>query len=68
MISLRFLRRLMSALFLFYKEVLKMNVTTEMYTKLFNELTDILNELENIKERIKKVQAETEEIYINNDV
>ena len=26
-----------------------------------------LNELENIKERIKKVQAETEEIYINNE-
>ena len=45
-----------------------MNVTTEMYTKLFNELTDILNELENIKERIKKVQAETEEIYINNEI
>ena len=45
-----------------------MNVTTEMYTKLFNELTDIMNELENIKERRNKVQAETEEIYTNNDV
>ena len=45
-----------------------MNVSTEMYTKLFNELTDIMNELENIKERIKKVQTETEEIYINNDM
>ena len=44
-----------------------MNVTSDMYTKLFNELTDIMNELENIKERIKKVQAETEEIYINSD-
>ena len=42
-----------------------MNVTTDMYTKLFNELTDIMNDLENIKERIKKVQLETEEIYIN---
>ena len=30
--------------------------------------SDILNELENIKERIKKVQKETEEIYINSDV
>jgi len=45
-----------------------MNVTTEMYTKLFNELTDIMDELENIKERIKKVQTETEDIYINNEV
>ncbi len=42
-----------------------MNVTSDMYTKLFNELTDIMKDLENIKERIKKVQSETEEIYIN---
>ena len=45
-----------------------MNVTSDMYTKLFNELTDIMNELENIKERIKKVQTETEDIYINSNV
>ena len=45
-----------------------MNVTTEMYTILFNELTDIINDLENIKERIKKVQSETEEIYVNNEI
>ena len=45
-----------------------MNVTSDMYTKLFNELTDIMNELEIIKERIKKVQIETEEIYINNEL
>ena len=44
-----------------------MNITTEMYAKLFNELTDIIKDLENIKERIKKVQSETEEIYINNE-
>ena len=44
-----------------------MNIKTEMYTKLFNELTDIIKDLENIKERIKKVQSETEEIYINNE-
>ncbi len=45
-----------------------MNVTPEMYLKLFNQLTDIVNELENIKERIIKVQIETEEIYISNEV
>ena len=45
-----------------------MNVTSDMYTKLFNELTDIMDELENIKERIKKVQTETEDIYINNEM
>ena len=44
-----------------------MKVTTDMYTKLFNELTDIMNDLENIKERIVKIQKETEEIYINNE-
>ena len=42
-----------------------MEVTTEMYTKLFNELTNITNELERLKEKIKTVQLETEEIYIN---
>ena len=41
-----------------------MEVTTEMYTKLFNELTDITNELEMLKEKIKNIQLETEEIYI----
>ena len=45
-----------------------MNVTSEMYTILFNELTDIIKELENIKERIIKVQKETEEIYINIEI
>ena len=42
-----------------------MEATTEMYTKLFNELTDISNELERLKERIKNIQLEAEEIYIN---
>ena len=41
-----------------------MEVTTEMYTKLFNELTDIMEELEKLKERIKNIQLETEEMYI----
>ncbi len=45
-----------------------MEVTTEMYTKLFNELTDITNELERLKERIKNVQLETEEIYIRQEL
>lgn len=40
-------------------------VTDEMYYKLFNELTDVLNELEILKDKIKAVQIETEEIYIN---
>ncbi len=54
--------------FLFLRRIFIMNVTSDMYTKLFNELTDIMKEIENIKERIKKVQIETEEIYINNEM
>ena len=42
-----------------------MKVTTEMYTKLFNELTNIQEELQKIIEMAKTVQAEVEEIYIN---
>ena len=42
-----------------------MEVTTEMYIKLFNELTNITNELERLKEKIKTVQLETEEMYVN---
>ena len=34
-----------------------MKVTTEMYTKLFNELTDVKEYLENIIERIKNSQV-----------
>ncbi len=45
-----------------------MEVTTEMYTKLFNELTDITNELEKVKERIKNIQLETEEMYIGQEL
>lgn len=44
-----------------------MEVKTEMYTKLFNELTDIMEELEKLKERIKNIQIETEEIYIGQE-
>lgn len=42
-----------------------MKVTTEMYTKLFNELTNIREELQKIIESAKAVQVEVEEIYIN---
>ncbi len=45
-----------------------MEVTTEMYTKLFNKLTDISNELEMLKEKIKAVQLETEEVYIGQEL
>lgn len=49
----------------FEKGIDFMKVTTEMYTKLFNELTNIQEELQKIIERAKAVQAEVEEIYIN---
>ena len=42
-----------------------MNVTSEMYTKLFNEITDIENEMIKLVEKLKNVQIEVEEIYIN---
>ena len=42
-------------------------VTDEMYFKLSNELTDILKDIKKMEERIKKVQIETEEMYINNE-
>ena len=44
-----------------------MKVTTEMYTRLFNELTNVKEELEILIERIKQVQIETEDIYINSE-
>lgn len=44
-----------------------MKVTTEMYTKLFNELTDVKKELEVLIERIKTAQTETDEMSINID-
>ncbi len=44
-----------------------MKVTSEMYTKLFNEITDVQEELLKLVERLKNIQLETEEIYINNE-
>lgn len=45
-----------------------MNATSAMYTKLFNELTHILDELEKLKERIKNMQLETEELYMRQEI
>ena len=44
-----------------------MKVTSEMYTKLFNEISDVQEELQNIVERLKKVQKEKEDMYINRE-
>ena len=44
-----------------------MKVTSEMYTKLFNEISDVQEELQNIVERLKKVQKETEDMYIDSE-
>lgn len=46
---------------------IKMEVTTEMYAKLFNELTNVQEELQKIIERTKNIQIEVEEIYISGD-
>ena len=44
-----------------------MKVTSEMYTKLFNEITDIQEELLKLVEKLKNIQLKTEEMYINNE-
>ncbi len=44
-----------------------MEVTTEMYTKLFNAITDIEKELTDIVTKLKLLQLETEEIYTSNE-
>lgn len=44
-----------------------MEVTTEMYVKLFDELTNVQEELQKIIERTKNIQIEVEEIYISGD-
>ena len=63
---MRFLASASVGAFLFYGGI-NMKVTTEMYTRLFNELTNVKEELEIIIERIKQVQIETEDIYINSE-
>ena len=42
-------------------------VKDEMYYKLFNKLTDILETIKNMEEKIKQIQIETEEMYINEE-
>ena len=44
-----------------------MEVKSEMYTKLFNEMTEIEKELQKLIERMKSVQMEVEEMYINEE-
>lgn len=52
-------------------EVLKytneVQITSKMYTRLFNEVTDIKNELYKLAERMNDVQVEVEEVYINQE-
>lgn len=38
----------------------------EMYLKLFNEITDTICEPEKLQEKLKNIQLETEEIFIEN--
>lgn len=44
-----------------------MKVSTEMYGKLFNAITDAENDLEKIVERLKQIQIEVEKLYINSE-
>jgi len=44
-----------------------MQVTQEMYTKLFNAVTDAKTQLEKVTELLNQAQLETEEMYINNE-
>lgn len=37
----------------------------EMYFKLFNEITNIETDMENIAQKLKKLQCELEDFYIN---
>ena len=44
-----------------------MKVTQEMYTKLFNAMTDAKMQLEKAFELLSQAQIEAEEIYINKE-
>lgn len=44
-----------------------MTISEEMYSMLFNEITDIQKDLQKIIERTKKLQIEVEEKYINKE-
>ncbi|MDO4618685.1 MAG: hypothetical protein Q4B31_04085 [Clostridia bacterium] len=41
-----------------------MEITTEMYTELFNAITDAENKLQEVMELLKEAQKKTEEMYI----
>lgn len=43
-----------------------LKVLKEMYTTLFNEITDALEQVEALKEKLIKAQQEAEELYIGN--
>ena len=45
-----------------------MEVTTEMYVKLFDELTNVQEELQKIIERTKNIQIEVEEIEVKTKI
>lgn len=42
-----------------------MKITEDMYTKLFNSITDAVETLEEVRENLKKAQIDAEEIYIS---
>ena len=44
-----------------------MQVTQEMYTKLFNAMTDAKMQLEKAFELLNQAQIETEEMYISQE-
>ena len=44
-----------------------MQVTQEMYTKLFNAMTDAKKQLEEAFELLERAQIETEEMYISQE-
>ena len=43
-----------------------LRVLKEMYTTLFNEVTDALEQVEELREKLIKAQQKGEELYINN--
>lgn len=64
-LRLRFWRRLSVGAF-FILGGINMEVSTEMYAKLFNGITDVEKELSDIVERLKELQIEVEKIYMDN--
>lgn len=44
-----------------------MTITNEMYSMLFNHITDIQKDLQRIIDNSQKIQIDVEEKYINKD-